>query len=398
MARLQPELHLYGIPLRIHPSWLLTAALIVGGVATLAPLKAEELQTPPTYLGGVLVALLLFGSVLVHELAHAIVARRCGLPVRRITMYFFGGAAELDADSLHPSAEAIVAVAGPLASAALAGFFGLAWWVSRPLGGLAVFCLQLLALANLVLAVLTILPGYPLDGGRIIRAGLWYFLDDLVYATRLAAAYGQALAFCLIIGGGLLLLRNQTLWGAGLIFGGWFLRGEARRGYRQILWRDLSKRVPTIHAAFLQPPHIPASRILDEAVDDVLEGMGQHGEGGPSLVVDGTGLPIGLLGIDQVRTVKRAHWATTSAADAMLPLSALPTIPADLPLDAAMATFATGGYSYALIVGAGAPNERGSPAVGIVTPERIMRHLAHGVRTRRDAADPVTEVGPADRA
>jgi Zn-dependent protease len=398
MARLQPELHLYGIPLRIHPSWLLTAALIVVGVATLAPLKAEELQTPPAYLGGVLVALLLFGSVLVHELAHAIVARRCGLPVRRITMYFFGGAAELDADALHPAAEAIVAVAGPLASAGLAAFFGLVWWVARPIGGLAAFCLQLLALANLVLAVLTILPGYPLDGGRIIRAGLWYFLDDLVYATRLAAAYGQALAFCLIIAGGIMLLRNQALWGAGLIFGGWFLRGEARRGYRQILWRDLSKRVPTIHAAFLQPPRIPAGRILDEAVDDVLEGMGQHGEGGPSLVVDGTGLPIGLLGIDQVRAVKRPRWATTTAADAMLPLSALPTIPADLPLDAAMTTFATGGQRYALIVGAGAPGERGGPAVGIVTPERIMRHLAHGVRTRRDAADPVTEVGPPDRA
>src|SRR5262249_38899196 len=150
-----------------------------------------------------------------------------------------------------------------------------------------------------VLAILTILPGYPLDGGRIIRAGLWYFLDDLVYATRLAAAYGQALAFCLMIAGAILLLRDQPLWGAGLIFGAWFLRGEARRGYRQLLWGDPSKRARTTPAAFLQPPHIPASRILDEAVDDVLEGMGQHGEGGPSLIVDGTGLPIGLLGIDQ---------------------------------------------------------------------------------------------------
>jgi Zn-dependent protease len=397
MARLQPELHLYGIPLRIHPSWLLTVALIVGGVATLAPLSTENVQTLPIYFGGVLVAILLFGSVLVHELAHAIVARRCGLPVRRITMYFFGGAAELDADALRPPAEAIVAVAGPLASAGLAGIFGLLWWAAHTIGGLPAFCLQLLALANLALAILTILPGYPLDGGRIVRAGLWYFLDDLVYATRLAAAYGQALAYCLLIAGAVVLLRNQPIWGAGLIFGGWFLRGEAQRGYRQILWRDLSKRTPTIHAAFLQPPRIPASRILDEAVDDVLEGMGQRGEGGPSLVVDGTGLPIGLLDIDQVRVVKRSRWATTTAADVMLPLSTLPTLPADLPLDAALATFANGGYSYALIVGASAPHEHGSPAVGIVTPGRIMRHLAYGIRTRRDAADPVTEVGPVDR-
>lgn len=397
MARLQPELQLYGIPLRIHPSWLLTAALIVAGVATLAPLSAGTARTPSIYLGGVIVAALLFGSVLVHELAHAFVARWCGLPVRRITMYFFGGAAELDADALRPPAEAIVAVAGPLASAGLAGAFGLLWWATGALGGLPSFCLQLLTIANLALAVLTILPGYPLDGGRIVRAGLWYFLDDLVNATRLAAAYGQGLAYCMLLAGVVVLLRNQPIWGAGLIAGGWFLRGEAQRGYRHILWRDLSKRVPTIHAAFLQPPRIPAGRILDEAVDDVLEGMGQHGEGGPSLVIDGTGQPIGLLGLDQVRAIKRSRWATTTAAEAMLPLAGLPTLPAELPLDAALATLADGKYSYALILGGGAPQERGATAIGIVTPTRIMRHLARGIRRRRDPSDPVTDVGPADR-
>lgn len=392
MPRLHPRLRLYDIPLHIHPSWLLTAAIIVAGVVTLAPQRIGAQSAPALYLGGVVVAALLFGSVLLHELAHAAVARRCGLPVRRITMHFFGGAAELDPDTLGPRAEALVAVVGPLASAALAALLGLLWWGGRGVGGFVAFCLALLAIANAALAVLTILPGYPLDGGRIVRAGLWYFLDDLVAATRIAAAYGQALAWAMIVGGAALLLGPQPLWATALLLGGWSLRGEARRGYQQILWRDRSKRTPTIHAAFLQPPRIPANRVLDEAVDDVLEGLGQRDEGGPSLVVDGADTPIGLLGLDQVRAVGRARWATTTAGEAMLPLAALPALPADLPLDKALAACADGRYSYALVIGGGATDDRDGPTIGIVTPARIMRHLAHGIRTRSDPSEPVTAV------
>ena len=176
------------------------------------------------------------------------------------------------------------------------------------------------------------------------------------------------------------------------IFGGWFIRNEARQGYRQILWRDLSKRVPTIHAAFLQAPRIPATRLLDEAVDDVLEGLGQGGEGGPSLVVNEAGRAIGLLGLDQVRAIKRARWTAMTAGDAMLPLAALPTLPANLPLDKALAACVAGRYSYALVIGGLATDEQGGPAIGIITPARITRHLAHGIRTRRDPSEPVTEV------
>lgn len=377
MPRLIPQFHLCGFPLRIHPSWLLTAALIVAAVVSVAPVWAGESSEPPRYLGGMVVAVLLFGSVLLHELAHAAVARRCGLPVRRITMHYFGGAAELDADSLRPRDEALVAGVGPLASAGLAVGFGLIWWASRGVGGLVTFCLALLATVNAALAVLTLLPGYPLDGGRIVRAGLWYLLDDLIAATRLAAAYGQALAWAMIGASVILLLRAQPLWATALLLGGWFLRGEARQGYRQILWRDRSKRTPTIHAAFLQAPRIPADRILDEAVDDILEGLGHGGSGGPSLVVNALGTPIGILGLDQVRAIGRARWTSTTAGEAMLPLAALPTLPADLPLDKALATCADGRYSYALVIGDGQVEGHEGPAIGIVSPDRIMRHLAN---------------------
>lgn len=377
MPDLTPQFRLYGFPLRIHPSWLLTAALIVAGVVSFAPIRAGDSDDAARFLGGVVVAILLFGSVLFHELAHAAIARRCGLPVRRITMHFFGGAAELDADGLEPRDEALVAGVGPLASAGLALVFGTLWWASRGAGGLLTFCLALLATINGALALLTLLPGYPLDGGRIVRAGLWYFLDDPIAATRLAAAYGQALGWAMILAGAICLLRAQALPAAALLLGGWSLRGEARQGYRQVLWRDRSKRTPTIHAAFLQAPRIPASRSLDEAVDDVLEGLGQGNSGGPSLVVNAQDVPIGILGLDQVRAVGRARWPGTTAGEAMLPLANLPTLPADLPLDKALATCADGRYSYALVIGDGQAAGQDGPAIGIVTPDRIMRHLAN---------------------
>lgn len=391
MAR--PRLSFHGTPIRIHPGWLLTAALVTIAVATLA----DPADRPPTsalpYLAGFVVACLLFCSVLVHELAHAYVAMRCGLAVRRVTLHIFGGAAEIDADALQPRSEALVAVAGPASNAAIAAACGLGWLALRGGGALALGC-QVLAIANAALTVLTLLPGYPLDGGRIVRAGLWYLSDDLVTATRWASLYGQVLGWSLIIGAGILLFRDRLIWASTLLLGGWFLRLEARRGYNEVVWQDLSRRTPSIHAAFLEPPRIPAGRSLDEAADDVLAGMGPRAEGGPSLVVDDDGTPVGVLGIDQLRAVKRARWRSVTAGEAMAPVASLLAVPPDQPLSRTLAQLADARYSYALILGTGGRREEDGPAVGVITPHRIARHLAEGVRHRPRAADPVTAVGP----
>lgn len=384
---------LYGIPLRIHPGWVLTAILVTIAVANLDARDGQLPRSPWPYLGGLVVAALLFCSVLAHEVAHALVARRCGLNVRRITIHIFGGTAEVDAEELRPRSEALVAAAGPAANAALAALVGLGWLALRGRGGALASGLQIVAVANAALAVLTLLPGYPLDGGRVVRAGLWYLNDDLLAATRWAAFYGQLLGWCLIFGGAILLFRERLLWASSLALGGWFLRLEARRGYTEIVWQDLSKRTPSIHAAFLDPPRIPADRSLDEAADDVLAGMGARGEGGPSLVVDDAGLPLGVLGIDELRAVKRARWPATRAGAAMAPLSLLLTVPPEQALSRTLAQFAESRYSYALILSVGGRREEDGPAVGIITPRRVLRYLAEGVRAR-PAGDPVTAVGP----
>ncbi|MFN8512279.1 MAG: site-2 protease family protein [Thermomicrobiales bacterium] len=394
MARARPEFTFYGIPLRIHPGWLLTAALVTVVVANLADPAEQPPQSPLPYLGGLVIAVGLFCSVLLHELAHAAVARRCGLAVRRVTVHIFGGTAEIDAEDLRPQSEALVAAAGPGANILLAAVFGLAWLALRGMGGAVALGCQLLAIANAAITILTLLPGYPLDGGRVVRAGLWYLNDDLVAATRWASVYGQVLGWTLIFGAVFLLLQDRLLWASTLALGGWFLRIEARRGYQEILWQDLSRRTPSIHTAFLEPPRIPADRSLDESADDVLVGMGTRGEGGPSLVIDDTGKPVGVLGIDELRAVRRKHWPTTTAQSAMAPITQLLVVSPDETCTRTMVQLAQARYAYGLILGVGGRREEDGPAVGIITPQRIARHLAEGVRARPSRADPVTAVGP----
>lgn len=385
MARSKRGLHLYGIPLTIHPSWALAAALIVFTIGGGSTERTAGAAPATLYLGGAAVAALLFASVLFHELAHALVARRRALPVRRITMYVFGGTAELDADALRPRDEAAVAVAGPAASAALAILFGALWWLARGAGGALELALQLLAVTNGAILLMTALPGYPLDGGRVVRAALWYLTDDLLTATRWATLYGQALGWCLFVGGVVLLARNAPAWGLAVLLSGWFLRGEARRGYRQLLWQELSKRTPAGSAAFGRPPRIPATRTLDEAVDDVLEGFGTRNEGGPSVVIDGAGAVIGVLGLDQVRAIGRARWRETTAGAAMVPRARVPAIPPDMTLATALALLSEGKHPYGLVV-AGATTE----PLGVITPDRIARYLLRRLRDGRRALEAAT--------
>ncbi|HET8625892.1 MAG TPA: site-2 protease family protein [Thermomicrobiales bacterium] len=382
---------LFGIPLVIHPSWLLAAALVVIAVGTGETPGHAPASRVLLYVGGAAVAALLFASVLVHELAHALVARRCALPVERITIYFFGGAAEVDADALAPGREALMSAAGPLASGLLALLFGALWWLARGGNAVLVLCLQVLALANAAILLLTALPGYPLDGGRIVRALIWYLTDDLVTATRLASLYGQFLAWSLLFGG--LLLATQTIgptWGLALVLCGWLLRGEARKGYHELLWQQLSKRLPAYHAAFLRPPRIPADRTIEEAVDDILEGLGAHGEGGPSLVVDVAGAPLGVIGLDQLRAVKRARWPETRVGDAMVPRDAIPAVPEDTPLDTTLRRLTATPHGFGLVVGPG-PD---APPVGVLTRTRIVNLL---VRKAREGAGQLRDAAPPGR-
>lgn len=217
---------------RADASWLALGALIVWGLAAgYFPAVRPGLAAEAYWLMGVAGFLGLGLSIVVHELAHAVVGRRFGMPFRGITLFLFGGIAELDCEPDSPRGEALMALAGPAASLGLAL---LCLGLAAPGGG-GEPVLSYLALLNLLLAGFNLIPAFPLDGGRVLRAVLWHRTGDVVRATRIAGACGEGLAGALVAMGVWRLLNGNALGGAWWMLIGLFVRAAARHSVRRQL-------------------------------------------------------------------------------------------------------------------------------------------------------------------
>jgi Zn-dependent protease len=233
-----------GIDLRIDASWLLVAALISYVFFLQYSQVFTHLRAPGIVALALASAFLFFSSVLVHELAHAVVARRRRIEVEGITLFLFGGATHARVESKGPIDELIVAAVGPLTSLGLAGLF----WGARLLLPDAIPIEIILALGflgwlNLVLAVFNLLPGFPLDGGRILRALIWRATGNLALATRVAGVGGQAVGYLMMAGGGVMALTGRPGGGIWLAAIGWFLSRGARAAHEEQRSRTLLERV-----------------------------------------------------------------------------------------------------------------------------------------------------------
>jgi Zn-dependent protease/CBS domain-containing protein len=224
---------LFGVDIAIHPSWFLVLAFFAFSLATgFFPRVYPGWGAAATWAAATVATLLLFASVLAHEFGHALVARSQGIPVRNITLFILGGVAQLSREPDSPGREAWMAIAGPLVSAAIGGVtLGGAYLLSGPEQVVAV--LAYLGVANLALLAFNLLPGFPLDGGRVLRALLWRLTHDVVRATRWAAVVGQVFAWGFIaLGAGQLVLRGGV-GGIWLILVGWLMIQAARATARQ---------------------------------------------------------------------------------------------------------------------------------------------------------------------
>lgn len=229
---------LLGIELRIHPSWFIIVALVMWMLAGVAlPADFPQLGTTVRTAMALTITVLFFASLLAHELAHSAVAVARGIPVHRITFFLFGGMAQTSHESRTPSEEFLIAVAGPVMSFLLAGAsFGL-WWVSvtNDWGPVVAGGAAYVAALNLILAVFNLLPGFPMDGGRILRSILWALTGNMTRATHWASGVGVGMALLLAAYGGWQVIQGEIVAGLWLVMIALFIRNAARMSYRQHL-------------------------------------------------------------------------------------------------------------------------------------------------------------------
>jgi len=334
---------LFGIDIYIDGSWLLVFVLVTWDLAAFVfPSLHPGWSTATNIAVSLVAALLFFASVLAHELAHSIVATWRGLPVRSITLFIFGGISNIEREPASPGTEFLVAIVGPLTSLALGVLFMLAGVVlaggaaglggpfgnlTQALGALGPLATLLLWLGpiNIVLGVFNLIPGFPLDGGRVLRSILWALSRNLRLATRWATWVGQAIAWVFILAGiAMVFGYSIPFLGGGLIGGiwiafiGWFMLNAASQSYRQVVVEDMLQGVPVARLMRANTPSVSPNMPLTQLVDDYL----MKSEERAFAVVDGDRL-LGLVSLDDVQKVPRQAWDTTLVSQIMTPASEL---------------------------------------------------------------------------
>jgi len=299
-----------GIRIGIHYTWLFAFALISWSLASYFPTTLRS-ATPLTYwLMGGCAALLLFASVLLHELSHSLVARRRGLKVDSITLFIFGGVSNLSSEPTRPSDEFLIAVVGPLTSLALGG----ACWVLNQwlAGGVGGALLGYLSFANLVLGVFNLVPGFPLDGGRVLRGAVWAATGDVRRATRVASFTGQTIGYLLVLFGVVTLLGGDLLGGVWIAFIGWFLTAAAHNSSQSQALRAALSEIRVRSFMDPAPPRCSPQATVETFVFHWAVPHGQRAV----LVVEDEQL-VGLVTVADVKEVPRSRWSLTPLAQIM---------------------------------------------------------------------------------
>lgn len=305
-----------GIPINVHVSWLVIYGLITWTLAVgYFPRALPDLPATAYWANGLLAAFLLFVSVLLHELSHAFVAMAHGLSVRGITLHVFGGVSHLEDEPPSPRAEFLIAMMGPVTSFAIAAVL---WAINasglvQPAWAQAV--VSYLVLVNVAVGIFNLVPGFPLDGGRILRAALWKWKGALGQATYMASRVGVGFAFALMALGFLQILNGSVIGGFWFILIGMFLRGAADASYSQMALREALVRVPVRDIMARQVVTVPLEATVAQLADAF---WSHHVTSFP--VVDG-GTVRGIASVQQVHGVPAEQRMERRVSELMRPLA-----------------------------------------------------------------------------
>jgi Zn-dependent protease/CBS domain-containing protein len=373
-----PLFKLAGFQIALDWSWFILAVLITWTLASgLFPFYYPGL-TPAAYWSmGVIAALGLFGSIFVHELGHAMVARRYGLPIRRITLFIFGGVAEMEAEPERPAVEFWVAIAGPITSF-LVGL--VCWLLLQAAAGVGagvpvVGVLAYLASINAILAVFNLVPAFPLDGGRILRAALWYWKGSLRWATRVASTIGGGFGILLIVLGVYRVLIGDFVGGMWWFLIGLFVRFAAQMSYQQVLMRETLRGIPVRRIMAANPITVPSGITIAQLIDDYV--YRHHHNMFP--VVD-NGRLVGCVRMNDIKRLPRDRWASTTVAEIMQQCTEATAISPNMDAMEVLSLMARTQNSRVLVT-------EGDRLVGVVTLSDLMNFL--NVKLNLEAADQV---------
>jgi len=357
-----------GIEIRLHYTWLLALFLIAWSLALgyfSMPGQARDPVTDWTL--GVVAALLLFTSILMHELGHSLLARSRGLRVDNITLFIFGGVSNLAKEAGNARDEFLIAVVGPVTSFVLAGAFWLLGLLLPPASAVAALAGYLVT-ANLLLAAFNLLPGFPLDGGRVLRSIVWATTGDLSRATRLASYIGQLVAFVLIGWGVLTLLSGDVFGGLWIAFIGWFLNSGAEASRQQTAVQNALAGVPVGSA---MDGSVDAVRSDLSVRDFVLDHVVRRGQRALP-VVDQAQRLIGIMSVTDAQHVDQDVWSMTRIGDVMTRIP-LKTLSPEADLAVALQVMAENELHQLPVVQDGR-------FVGLVTRAGVLRYMHSGLR------------------
>jgi Zn-dependent protease/CBS domain-containing protein len=359
--------NLFGFEVSIDLSWLIIAVLVSWSLAAgLFPYLYKNLSTQTYWLMGVIGALGLFLSVIFHEFCHSLVARRLGLPMKGITLFIFGGVAEMGEEPSSAKVEFLMAIAGPLSSFFLAFIFyliyaqGMAGGWPLPVNGV----IRYLAYINVLLAVFNLLPAFPLDGGRVLRSILWGAWNDLRRATRVSAVIGSAFGFGLIALGILQLIGGNFIAGLWWFLIGLFIRNAAQMSYQQLLVRNALAGEPVRRFMNPNPITAPSSVTVEQLVEDYI--YKYHFKMFP--VLD-NGRLVGCITTRQIKEVPREQWSQVTIGELASQGSHENTISPETDAVKALALMHQTENSRLLVV-------EGTRLVGILTLKDLMKFLS----------------------
>jgi Zn-dependent protease/CBS domain-containing protein len=369
---------LAGFSVKVDLSWLVIAILVTWTLAAgVFPAQFPDLEPATYWMMGIGGMFGLFASIILHELSHSLVARRFGIPMRGITLFIFGGVAEMDEEPPDPESEFFMAIAGPLASVAIAVVFFILYRAGEALGWpAAVYGVMMeLAWINGILVAFNIVPAFPLDGGRVLRSVLWHYQGSLRRATRITSQIGAAFGLLLIALGVFTFIGGNFIGGMWYFLIGMFLRGAAQMSYQQLLIRRALEGEPVSRFMKTDPVTVSPEVSVDVLVHDYVY---RHTH--KMFPVLEEGKLTGCVTTRGVRDIPREQWHQRKVRDIVEPCSQTNTIRPDADAMQALSNMSRQQVSRAMVVDEGR-------LVGIITLKDMVQFLSTKIELEGEDAE-----------